>query len=333
MSLTKSKSQFFFHLATMYEAGVPLLNALATLRKQRMGWRLRGMVKRVGRRIQEGEGFADALRDEGSLFNDFEIELIAAGEETGHLDTSLHSLSEWLELVSKLRRDLVGGLAYPVFLVHAAVIVTGAVPLILGQMDGRAYLGRLLTMLGPIYLLFAFLGYVLPRLRRNVPPVAFFLDSLLMMIPVVRGVMTKLSLARFAQAFKGMVVSGVPLVYGLDRASRACGNRVVGLRIRRAVPRLKKGMGIADSLAKTHVLPSMGIEFIRTGEQSGTLDKMLAKVAELFASDAEFAIQQGARWLPVMVYLVIASIIGYTIVSMYGNIYAGYEDLLSDLPM
>jgi len=333
MSLAKSKSQFFFQLGTMYEAGVPLLNALATLQKQRLGWRLKRTVKRVKNRIQGGEGLADSFRAEGRLFNEFEVELIAAGEETGHLDVALHSLAEWLELVSRSGRRFLAGLVYPALLLHAGVVISGAIPYISGQIGKEAFLRQIFSTLVPFYVLFLALAYILPRLRRNVPVVAYLLDAFLMMIPIVRGVRIKLALARFALAFKGMLVSGVPVVYGLERASRACGNKVLGARIRRAIPRLKKGTGIADSLSRTRVFPAMAIEFIRTGEQSGSMDKMLGKMADLFSRDAEFAVDQAAHWLPWLFYLGVAIYVGYLVVSYYAGVYAGYEDLLSDLPM
>jgi len=276
---------------------------------------------------------AEALRDEKKLFSDFEVELISVGEESGHLDISLLSVAEWLEMMFKVKREVLGGLLYPAFLLHAAVAASRIVPFVLGHLSGQAYLMRSLGTLFWFYVVFFGLFFVLPRIRRRLSATAFLVDSLLLMIPVLRTVMVKLALARFAQAFKCVIVAGVPVVHGLDRASWACGNQVIGARLRKAIPRLKKGMGIADSLARTRVFPVMGIEFIRTGEESGNMDKMLGKISQIFASDAQFAIEQGARWLPRIMYLGAAVYVAHIIIQLYSGVYAGYEDLLKDLPI
>lgn len=332
MSLNKDKSLYFHQLGVTYEAGIPIANGLSLMESQAPSGPLRSASKRMRKRVLNGSSLQEAFQAERGLFSSFELELIGAGETTGKLEIVLKALSDWLGFLLGCRRVLFSGLAYPALIMHAVIVIQNLPAMVVGSLSLEEYLMATLKILIPVYGILFFLFVLLPKARRSLFMVAYVVDAVTMTVPILRGVLIKMALARFALALKCMVESGIPIIKAIELAASASGNQVVAASLERAIPRLKQGDGLTESLKKTKVISRVGLEFIRTGEESGKLESMLGKLSEIYQQDAEYAIKNASEWVPRIAYLAMAGLAAHFIIKSYSGVVGQYNEILKELP-
>ena len=333
---------FTAELSTLLAAGLPLdrgLNILAEISEHR---RMKEIVQSLLKSIRGGVSFSDALQKHPATFPRFYVNMVRAGESGGVLDAILERLNEFLESSKELKDHVVSAMIYPTILV-----ATGGVSIIL-----------LLTFVLPRFsAIFAELGSSLPLSTQILLAASEMLKSywwafLILMaggwlalrqyiateqgryrwdglkIRLMGDVVRKLETARFCRTLGTLLAGGVPLLQALNNARDVIGNRVIAGAIEAVSKGAKEGRGISDPLSRAGVFPPLALSMIKVGEETGTLDQMLLRVAVTYEKSMKQAVKRFMSLLEPVMILAMGLIIGFIVVSMLLAIFS-----ISDVPM
>lgn len=310
---------FYRQFATMVNSGMTIVQAISMLQKQGGSWVLRKIAREVLPLIQSGSKLSDSFSRYPWVFPELHISLLRAAEESGNLDKTLERIAEYMEREVNIRRKLSIATLYPKILVVAYIFIPNIPILILGT--PREYIKSCLNLLVPILIgLLAF--WVAFRILTQIVPFRYMIDMLKLAIPRVGAVVRMLALGRFYHALAALYAAGVPAAQALEHASKAAGNYYLSSKLNKAVPNLRQGRQLSDSLERTYVIPPTALEMLRTGEQSGMVDSMLEKMAEYVESDAQVAIVKLTVVGSVLLFLGVAAYIGKIVVSFYASYYS-----------
>ena len=324
---------FTRQFATMINAGLPLVQSLTILAEQTENPRFRTVITAVLNDIQAGQTLADALRRHPKVFTDLYVNMVAAGETGGILDTILNRLAVFLEKNDALARKIKGAMTYPavVFLV-----VIGATTILLWQVV-------------PVFAsIFQDAGIALPTPTRVVLAVSEFLqnylhflalaaiglavavrqyyrtsggrlaiDRLLLRLPVLGDLIRKAAVSRFTRTLGTLVASGVSILEGLEITARTAGNRVVHDAVMQSRRSIAGGATISEPLKASGVFPPMVVQMINVGEQTGGLDEMLSKIADFYDDEVDAAVSALTSVLEPIMIVVMGIVIGGMVVAMY----------------
>jgi type IV pilus assembly protein PilC len=267
-------------------------------------------------------GFAEAMESEQHMFSDFERCLIRTAETSGTLDVCLAMLSEWCSLQTRLARMVISGMLWPVFCLHIAGLVFPLPALVLGKIGVWEYMCAVMATWSIFYIPAGLVMGV--RLLKST---RFFIDSVLdvmvLWVPVLRKAVWEISVARFARAFHAMYKGGVPIVESLQQAIEVTGNTITARAFAGTVEHA--AVGEAASKGFTRKIPREYIELWKIGEESGELDKMSQKIADLAMDRGEFWLTQFARWVPRFIYGIIVIIMIWQVFKMAGQIGSVYR--------
>ncbi|HEY4241059.1 MAG TPA: type II secretion system F family protein [Kofleriaceae bacterium] len=325
---------FTRQLATMIDAGLPLvqcLDILATQTPNKIFARILGQVKSS---VEQGSTFSDALKRHPKVFDDLYVNLVAAGEVGGILDTILNRLATYIEKAVKLRGQIKSALFYPVAILVVAIAVV-AVMLIkviptfekMYRNMGHAELPHATQIVIGISHGFAnrwyiFLGVAvgivagLSVMRRRDRGREIF-DRALLYIPLIGSVLRKIVVARFTRTLGTLLSSGVPILDALDICARTAGNRVVQGGIQRAREKISEGHDMAGPLAESRVFPAMVVQMIGVGEQTGAMDQMLQKIADFYEEEVDAAVGGLTSLIEPIMMVFLGVVIGGLILAMY----------------
>jgi type IV pilus assembly protein PilC len=338
---------FTRQMATMIDAGLPLvqcLDILSTQTPNKIFGRILGSVKS---QVEQGATFSDALRKHPKVFDDLFCNLVAAGEVGGILDTILNRLATYIEKAVKLKGQLKSAMVYPIGIlcVAAGVIAVmlikviptfenmykefgnaklpGATQFVINLSHGFA--NRWYLYVGTIVGLFVGSG----MLRRTDNGKEVF-DRILLRLPVIGPLLRKIVVARFTRTLGTLLSSGVPILDALEICARTSGNRVVQSGIMRARDKIAEGHDMAGPLAESKVFPSMVVQMIGVGEQTGAMDQMLQKVADFYEEEVDTAVGAMTSLIEPIMMAFLGIVVGGLIIAMYlpifklaGNINAG----------
>jgi len=324
---------FSRQLATMIDAGIPLVNALSILAEQIENDSLRGIVGRVRQDIEGGMSFCDALAKHPVIFSDLFVNMVKAGEASGMLNEILDRLAMFMEKQAALNRKIISSLVYPAVVVSMAIIITGVllikvVPTFKGIFDS---LGGTLPLPTQIlifisdllikYFLFSlvFLGvsaYLFKRyLKTQKGRYAF--DRLSLKAPVFGPLLRKLAVAKFSRTFSTLVKSGVSVLSALEIVSKTAGNMVVEEAVVNCSKSVRDGEPISRPLAKSGVFPPMVTRMINVGEQTGQLEKMLSKIADFYDDQVDAAAGALTSLIEPLVIAFLGIVIGGIVVALF----------------
>jgi type IV pilus assembly protein PilC len=319
--------------ATMINAGLPLVQALDILTKQADNKVLQASVQDVLSDVESGNTLADALREHPRVFSPLYVNMVAAGETGGILDTILLRLAVFLEKNEALARKVKGAMIYP------AVITIVA---------GLAIVILLLFVIPTFQVMFASFNQVLPLPTRIVIGMSAFLqgywwallacgalvglafrrwmatsggrltfDRILLRLPVLGNLARKSSVARFTRTLGTLLSSGVTILDGLEITARTSGNRVIHDAILASRSSIAGGQSIAEPLRQSGVFPPMVTQMINVGEETGDLDGMLTKVADFYDEEVDVAVEALLKAMEPAMIVVLGTIVGGMIVAMY----------------
>ncbi|MEM9490237.1 MAG: type II secretion system F family protein, partial [Myxococcota bacterium] len=287
---------FTRQLSTMIDAGLPLVQCLEILSAQTDNKIFAKVLLNVKNNVESGANFSDALRRHPKIFDELFINLIAAGEVGGILDTILNRLGSYIEKAVKLKRQVKSAMTYPVAILAIAVIV---VAVMLGKVIPvfenmyKEFRGAQLpaptqfvinlsnSFIDNWYFYFAgltVLGVGMTWLLRSDKGRDVF-DAGILKVPIIGGVLRKVVVARFTRTLGTLLSSGVPILDSLEICSKTAGNRTIQRAILYAREQISAGQDLAGPLAETGVFPSMVVQMIGVGEQTGAMDQMLQKIA------------------------------------------------------
>ena len=317
-------------LATLLEAGTELERALEILADLTPGEKARRLILVLLERIRSGSSLADALAAQGGVFPRSYVGMVRAGESGGRLETVLAQLSDHMEKSETLKAELRTALIYPILLLVMAglsvlillmVVVPqfrplfddagAALPLatqvVVALGDGLrdyGWIGAIVVALG---------GLVLYRQWRD-PQARIPLDRLLLALPILGGLVQRVEAARFARTLGMLLENGVPMLKSISIVRDGIGNRAMFEATAGVGEGLKQGRGLAVQLAKTGMFPALMVKLLKVGEESGRLEEMLLKLAEIFDMEVARAIKRAmallAPALTIFLGLIVAGIIG-----------------------
>lgn len=282
---------FARQFATMIDAGLPLINCLEILGNTMENKRFGRVVLNVKETVEGDSNLSDALRQHPRVFDDLFVNLVAAGEAGGILDTILNRQAAYLEKSAKLRRQIKGALTHLIIIVCIAV---GAIMTILSaknempgltQFASSVSLGFIISV--PLVLggvIFLYMVFYRLALGREI------IHRILLFMPILGPLVKKVAMARFTRTLGTLLSSGVPILDALEITARTVGNVVVEKSIRYARDRISEGKNMAEPLSQAKVFPGMVVQMIAVGEQTGALDQMCSKIADFYEVDVAVAV-------------------------------------------
>lgn len=328
---------FSRQFATMIDSGLPLVQCLDIQATQAENPTMRDQLKVVKEKVESGSTFAEALKTFPGTFDDLYVNLIAAGEVGGMLDTIMTRLAAYLEKNQKLIRQVKGAMTYPVIVIVVAFLV---VTLLLLKVvptfeDMFADFGAALpapTMFvlalskwlqaNILYLVIGIVGTIVGvgRFYRTARG-KLVIDKLLLQLPVFGELLTKVAVARFCRTLGTMVSSGVPILEALGICGRTAGNKVIENAINRVAVSISEGRTIAEPLSESKVFPQMVCQMISVGEATGALDTMLTKIADFYDDEVDTAVEGLTAMLEPMIMAFLGVVIGGLVIAMYMPIF------------
>jgi len=340
---TKDVMLFTQDLATLLEAGLPVDRALSVLIDVAEKKQLKDIIADVLKAVQGGSYLSDALAKYPRAFSDFYVNMIRAGEAGGVLEAVLIRLGEFLESSQELQDYIKSALVYPVFLllvggVSIIVLLTFVIPkfsIIFSDMGQTLPLSTAILLafsqyarqfwwVGVIVVGLAVYGY---RRFRGRPEGRLKIDQLSMRIPMVGHLVKMVEVARFARTLGTLIKSGVPILEALRLVTEIIGNKVVAGSLALVYDRVKEGDRLSSPLAAAGIFPSLAIQMITVGEETGRLDQMLLKVADNYEKTVRNLVKRLISFLEPAMILLMGLVVGFIVISMLMAIFS-----LNDMP-
>jgi type IV pilus assembly protein PilC len=325
-------------LATLIDAGLPLLRSLNVLIAQLKPCKLRDILREISEDIKAGATFSDGLAKHPKVFDRLFVNMVRAGEVGGLLETVLNRLAMFMERRQALKRRVRGALIYPIAVV---VIATGIVSFLLVRVV--PVFAEIFTEFGkPLpaptqFLVNAgnFMQYrwwlllcivsgiaITIKLLGKSHTVKRVMDRVVLRIPLIGDLVIKVAVARFARTLGTLITSGVPILNALKITKETIGNEVVQNAVQTVHDSIKEGDTIADPLDRAKVFPAMVVNMIDVGEETGSLDSMLMKVADIYDAEVEAAVDAMLALLEPIIIVVLGGIIGFIVVALYLPIFS-----------
>lgn len=329
----KELAIFTRQFATMIDAGLPLVQCLDVLGTQQTNETFKTVIMKVKEDVESGSTFADALGKHPKVFDSLYVNLVAAGEVGGILDTILARLAAYIEKALKLSKQIKGAMVYPSTILAVALVVTTVLLLyvipVFGKMfaeGGQALPGPtqfvmdlsafsrkyfLVFVVAIVVIVFAIRYYYKQENgRRNI-------DRFLLGLPVLGSLIQRIAVARFSRTLGTMVSSGVPILESMDIVAKSAGNKVIEEAIFKARASISEGKTIAEPLAESKVFPGMVTQMVSVGEATGALDSMLNKIADFYDDEVDAAVAALTALLEPMLMVFLGVVIGGLVMAMY----------------
>jgi type IV pilus assembly protein PilC len=320
-------------LATMIDAGLPIVQCLDILGQQSESKLLCKTLGTVKKDVEGGSTLADALRKHPKIFDDLYVNMVEAGEAGGILNTILNRIALFIEKANRLKKKVKGAMIYPCAIVCVAVIVVAVLMIFVIPVFAELYggMGKALPLPTQIcidisnwfvaywYVLVIaaaglFMGisfyYKTPHGRMNI-------DRLLLRSPIIGDLLRKVAVARFSQNMSLLLSSGVPILDGLAITGKTAGNKVVEKAIFESRVSISQGKTVAEPLRDSKIFPPLVCQMVAVGESTGGLDNMLKKVAELYEEEVDDAVNNLTAMMEPMIMVVLGVILGGLVIAMY----------------
>jgi len=330
---TRDVVVFTRQFATMINAGLPLVQALDILAQQTDNKKLSDVTKAVVYDVESGNTLADALRKHPKAFADLYVNMVAAGEAGGILDTILVRLAEFLEKNDLIIRKVKGAMVYPAVIFGVAgiaisVLLIFVIPTFQSMfasvnmtlpLPTRIVIGMSDVLTGYWWAMLGAIGFTAFGLNRYYKTVSgkLNIDRFMLAFPILGDVLRKSAVSRFTRTLGTLVSSGVSILDGLEITARTAGNMVIHNAVMESRASIAGGETIAQPLAKSKVFPPMVISMIAVGEQTGGLDEMLTKIADFYDDEVDAAVSTLLSLMEPVMIVVLGAVVGGMIVAMY----------------
>ncbi len=324
---------FTRQLGTMIDAGLPIVQSLDILAEQSESKPFRKVIRELKDDVESGSTFAESLKKHPKIFDDLFINMIAAGEVGGILDTILQRLSEYLEKSMKLKAKIRGAMIYPATIITVAVGVTTVlliwvIPVFseLFSSFGQELPGPTQFVINLSNFTIAYFPYIIAvvvsifvglRQVYRTESGRLRMDQMALQFPVFGELLRKSAIARFTRTLSTLVSSGVPILDALLITARTSGNKIIERAILATRTSISEGNTISGPLIESGVFPPMVCHMISVGESTGALDSMLQKIAEFYEDEVDNMVANLTTLMEPMVILILGVIIGGLVISMY----------------
>jgi type IV pilus assembly protein PilC len=329
---------FTKQFATMIDAGLPLVQCLDILANQMDNAAFKKVVLAIKAKVESGSTFADALKDHPKVFDELFIQLCAAGEVGGILDTILNRLANYREKSEKLKRKVKGAMIYPIIVITVAIGVTALLLLKVTPVFAKMFTDFGSAMPAPTqfvidlstWLQAKFLYLVGGMIALGVAFTAFYrnpkgrkiFDKLVLQAPLFGSVIRKVAVARFTRTLGTMISSGVPILDALDVTAKTAGNRTIEQGIYYVRGKIAEGKNIAGPLLETKVFPPMVVQMIGVGEATGAMDAMLNKIADFYDDEVDTAVAGLTAMIEPLLMVFLGAVVGGFLIAMYLPIFS-----------
>jgi type IV pilus assembly protein PilC len=326
--------------ATMIDAGLPIVQCLDILQGQTDNKIFANVLRDVKSSVEQGATFSDSLRRHPKVFDHLYVNLVQAGEVGGILDTILNRLAVYIEKAMKLSRQVRGALMYPSIVI---VVFFGVLSILLifvipgfermfkdfGAKDELPFLTQIVMMISRGFVsnvLWVFLGligaltglnyyYKTAKGKRRI-------HKIMLHLPVIGAVLRKIAVARFTRTLGTLLSSGVPILDALEIVARTAGNVIVEEAIMYARIKISEGKNMAGPLLETGVFPSMVVQMVGVGEQTGALDTMLNKIADFYEDEVDVAVSSLTSLIEPIMMVGVGGTVGVVLIAMYLPIFS-----------
>ncbi|MCP4669769.1 MAG: type II secretion system inner membrane protein GspF [Desulfobacula sp.] len=319
-------------MSTLLSAGFPLVKAVSTLVSQSRSKSMQRVLSKIKDAIEEGSSFANALALYPNVFSPIFINMVNAGETSGTLEIVLERLADFNENREDSKNKIQASLAYPVLmsfigfgvlLVLLTYVVPGIVS-IFSDMNQTLPLPTIILISVSSFfkswwwgiLMAPFLLFLALFLIRKTSKGAYFIDSLLISLPVSGNLLKKIIAARFTRTLGSLLENGVPMLTAMNITKSIAGNRVMFELISKACDTVEQGGELGDVLTDNMVFPSLAAQMIKIGETSGELEKMLEKTADLFEKDVHTAVTAATSLIEPLIILIMGIVVGGIILAI-----------------
>ncbi|HXJ31481.1 MAG TPA: type II secretion system F family protein [Gemmatimonadales bacterium] len=330
---TRDVVVFTRQFATMINAGLPLVQALDILAQQTENKTLAGVTRQVVYDVESGQTLADALRKHPKAFSDLYVNMVAAGEAGGILDTILQRLAQFLEKNDAIIRKVKGAMVYPAVIMTVAVVAVAVLLIFViptfqnmfasVNMDlplpTRIVIGMSNVLKGYWWAIIGVVGFSVFALTRYYKTAAgrLQIDALLLRFPVLGDLLRKSAVSRFTRTLGTLISSGVSILDGLEITARTAGNMVIHNAVMESRQSIAGGDTISAPLQRSKVFPPMVISMIAVGEQTGGLDEMLSKIADFYDEEVDAAVSTLLSLMEPIMIVVLGVVVGGMVVAMY----------------
>lgn len=324
---------FTRQFSTMIDSGLPLVQCLEILASQQENKAFQEILFKVKESVESGSTFADALAKHPKAFDQLFVNLVAAGEIGGILDTILTRLAAYIEKSMKLKKQIKGAMVYPITIMSIAVVVVGVILVFViptfakmftefgGELPAPTKFVIGLSNFLVKYIVVLIAGfyaivwaikkyYSTPRGQKNI-------DRMALKAPIVGPLIRKVSVAKFTRTLGTMVSSGVPIMDGLEIVAKTAGNKIVEEAIYSVRQAISEGKTMAEPLASCGVFPPMVVQMISVGEATGAMDAMLNKIADFYDDEVDDAVGAMTAMMEPLLMVFLGTTVGGLVVAMY----------------
>ena len=325
---------FTRQFATMIDAGLPLVQALDILSTQVENKTLSKTLLQVKSDVESGATYADALKKHPRVFTELYVNMVAAGEAGGILDTILNRLATYIEKAMKIKKKVKGALVYPVVVSTIAVSVIAVIMIFVvptftqmfASLGGtlplptRMVVGLSHFIAGPggliaLGLIIAFIIFIV-QIRRTEKGM-HVIDKILLKMPIFGVLLNKVAVAKFTRTLGTLVSSGVPILDGLEITAKTSGNKVIEYAIMDVRKGVVGGKTLAEPITKAKVFPPMVTHMIAVGESTGALDAMLSKIADFYDDEVDAVVSNLTAMMEPILMVFLGGSVGFIVVAMY----------------
>jgi type IV pilus assembly protein PilC len=335
-SRVNEKDITFFtrQLATMLRAGVPLLQSFEIVARGHKNPRFARLMMDIKGRIEAGSSLSQAFREHPGQFDALYCNLVGAGEASGALDAILERLATYKEKILAIKSKIKSALFYPISVMVVAIVVVWVIMVWVIPAFKQVFTNFGANLPAPTLIVIAISDWFVAYwwllatiifgavvgfffLHRRSAAFRFMIDRLSLKLPIIGGIVEKATIARWTRTLATMFAAGVPLVESLDAVAGASGNAVFAAGTRKIQTEVATGTSLTNAMHNTGLFPQMVIQMTQIGEESGSLDGMLSKVADFFEREVDDAVAALSSLLEPIIIVFLGVVIGGLVVAMY----------------
>ncbi len=332
---TKVLTAFTRQLATLIDAGLPLLRGLDVLRKQEKNPTLKRTLQQLADSVEAGSTFSEALAQHPKIYNRLFVNMVRAGEAGGVLDVTLGRLAEFQEKAQKIKNKVISAMVYPTVVILVALTIVSFLMVVIvpkfqeiftDLLEGQALpplTQFVMAISNAVRHQFLLVGgtiialVIAIKIFGKTVKGRYYLDLFKLNAPVFGQLIRKVSIARFTRTLGTLVASGVPILQALNIVRETAGNAVIAKAVAQVHDSVKEGERIVEPLEASKVFPPMVISMVDVGEETGALPDMLMKIADVYDDEVDNAVAALTSLLEPIMIVFLAVIVGTIVISMF----------------
>ncbi len=334
---------FTRQFATMIDAGLPLVQCLDILGNQQDKNSFKKIILKIKEDVEGGSTFADALNKHPRVFDSLYVNLVAAGEVGGILDTILNRLAAYIEKAEALKGKVKSAMVYPSTIVGVAIAVTSillvfVVPMFQEMFSSSGVALPLPTqiLVDVSYIIKHFIIYIILFVIAFVVGFVYFyrtpvgralVDDVLLKVPIFGQLIKKVAVARFTRTLGTMISSGVPILDALEITARTAGNKTVERDVLYTRSGISEGKTLAEPMSQSKVFPPMVVQMVAVGEATGNMDAMLNKIADFYDQEVDDAVSALTSLLEPALMVFLGVVVGGMVIALYLPIFSMADTL------